>query len=525
MRSSPVLLGASPLLRSATVSLTLAVLGCGTTAGVCGCNPEACTQTHTCDSKPAVPECVADPASGTAEDGCGVFVSASLGDDASLGTREQPVRTLGVALSLAQSGSMRVYACAEVFPEAVTVPSGVEVWGGLDCARDWIYVGADRPTVLAPEPDLIPLQVKAGAGISTLADLRLEAADASMPGGSLIAMLVHPDAAVEMRRSELYAGDGAAGAPGQKGGDGPATGGTSGWTGGPACSADVVPGGPAVVTSCDDGDTVGGEGGDGNVSGGVSGLDGQPEPEPNPMGFGHGGAGETSGLQCIEGAGGLNGEDGAHAEGARGAGWITLDGWKGERGGHGGHGRPGQGGGGGGGSRGGTFYCGLGADIPKGGASGGSGGGGGCGGKGGTGGGSGGASIGLVSFSGDVSLFATSIVTGNGGDGGNGGFAQLGGAQGLAGLGGASAGGSHAGCDGGKGGAGGNGGYGGGGLGGPSIGVAHLVGQPAALHGSAVQVGTPGKGGPGGNQAVDGSAGEDGLRGDTVAFPLQSIAP
>ena len=140
-------------------------------------------------------------------------------------------------------------------------------------------------------------------------------------------------------------------------------------------------------------------------------------------------------------------------------------------------------------------------------------------GRGGTGGGAGGASIGLVSFSGDVSLFATSIVTGNGGDDGAGGFAQLGGAQGPAGLGGASAGGSHAGCNGGYGGAGGNGGYGGGGLGGPSIGVAHLVGQPAALHGSAVQIGTPGKGGPGGNQAVDGSAGEEGPRGDTVGFP------
>jgi hypothetical protein len=29
----------------------------------------------------------------------------------------------------------------------------------------------------------------------------------------------------------------------------------------------------------------------------------------------------------------------------------------------------------------------------------------------------------------------------------------------------------------------------------------------------------PGKGGPGGNQAVDGSAGEDGDRYDTLGFP------
>jgi len=50
------------------------------------------------DEVPEVPTCVADPASGRAEDDCGVFVSASLGDDASPGTREQPVRTLALAV-------------------------------------------------------------------------------------------------------------------------------------------------------------------------------------------------------------------------------------------------------------------------------------------------------------------------------------------------------------------------------------------------------------------------------------------
>ena len=94
----------------------------------------------------------------------------------------------------------------------------------------------------------------------------------------------------------------------------------------------------------------------------------------------------------------------------------------------------------------------LNPDTPKGGASGGSGGDGGCGGRGGQGGGFGGASIGLVSFSGDVSLDSTSIVTGNGGDGGAGGFAQLGSAPGIRGIGGSSVGGSHVGCVGGNGG-------------------------------------------------------------------------
>ena len=498
------------------------VFGCSTATSVCGCYPYNCTETFTCEEAGVIgPVCTADPASAPAEDDCGVFVSSSLGDDASPGTRKQPVRTFERAISLARKGPLRVYACAETFPEAVTVPSGVELWGGLDCARDWSYLGGDNLTVLAPEPDLVPLKVEKGeeGGISTLADLRLEAADASVPGGSSIAMLVLTDTAVELRRSELVAGDGAKGAPGARGGELPAKGGAPGSSGAAACSADSVPGAPPAITACGEVQTVGGKGGDGSAALGGSGNDGQPELVPNPEGWGLGGAGETAALQCHHGEDGENGTDGAHAEGARRAGRITFQGWEGERGGDGGNGRPGQGGGGGGGSRGGSFSCGLGPNTPKGGASGGSGGGGGCGGRGGKGGGFGGASIGLVSFSGDVSLEATSIVTGSGGDGGAGGLAQLGGAQGVPGIGGASVGASHPGCWGGLGGKGGSGGYGGGGLGGPSIGIAHLAGLFPAGHNLAIKTGMPGKGGPGGNQNLPEGAGEDGIRGDTLSFP------
>ena len=502
------------------MGVSVTVLGCGTAATLCGCAEHQCEVSFTCVEEAEL-ICVADPASERAEDRCGIFVSLSLGDDANPGTRDQPVGTFERAISLARLGPLRVYACAEVFPEAITVPSGVEVWGGLDCAHDWIYIGDSRRTVLAPAPDMIPLQVKATEleGISTLADLRLEAADASVPGGSSIAMLVLPGVAMELRRSELVAGDGADGESGEWGDEMPAKGGAPGNWGATACSADSVPGAPPVITVCGGVQTLGGKGGDGNAALGGSGNDGQPEPLPNPEGWGLGGSGETAGMQCDAGENGENGIDGLHGEGARGAGRITFQGWAGERGGDGSNGRPGQGGGGGGGSRGGTLFCGLSPNTPKGGASGGSGGGGGCGGKGGRGGGFGGASIGLVSFSGDVSLNATSILTGDGGDGGAGGLAQIGGAAGLPGVGGMSAGGSHPGCAGGWGGVGGNGGYGGGGFGGPSLGVAHLLGQPAALHDSAVKTGMPGKGGSGGNPAVPGSAGDDGLRVDTLAFP------
>jgi len=511
------------LVRCVSVGLSVVALGCGTAAGLCGCHPYTCSDTVTCGTgkETEEPTCNADPALDPAEDDCGVFASESLGDDANPGTRAQPVRTLTQAISLARTGPLRVYACAEVFAEAVAVPSGLEVWGGLDCANGWGYLGGDARTVLAPASDLIPLQVEAAelGGIATLADLRLEAADATLPGGSSIAMLVAPGAAVDLRRSELLAGNGAKGAPGARGGEDPAKAGTPGNGGAVACSAHSVQGAPPVITVCGDATSVGGRGGDGNVTEGSDGNDGQPEPVPNPMGFGLGGSGELSGLQCWSGLDGENGADGAHGEGAEGPGRITVDGWIGRRGEDGDNGITAQGGGGGGGSRGGSLYCGLGPNLPSGGASGGSGGGGGCGGRGGKGGGYGGASIGLVSFSGDVSLVATSIVTGNGGDGGAGGLAQLGGAPGARGLGGSSVGGSNAGCDGGNGGRGGDGGYGGGGLGGPSIGIAHLTGQLPGGHGAAITTGMPGKGGPGGNQAVDDGAGEDGGRYDTLGFP------
>ena len=74
------------------------------------------------DKAPVEPVCVADPASEQAEDDCGIFVSSSMGDDANPGTSELPVQTFQRAISLAQSGPLRVYACAEVFREAVRIP-------------------------------------------------------------------------------------------------------------------------------------------------------------------------------------------------------------------------------------------------------------------------------------------------------------------------------------------------------------------------------------------------------------------
>ena len=509
-------------------SVAFLLVGCGTAAGTCGCLEYRCDVTLNCGEAPPErpeqpdpePVCSSDPTEGPAEDRCGVFVSSSLGDDNNPGTAEEPVRTFERAISVARSGeTRRVYACAEAFSDAVMLPAGIEIWGGLDCSLGWAYVGDARKTVIAPAPDEVPLRVASDGGRSALFDLQLEAADATLPSGSSIAMVVLGGAVVDLRRSKLVAGNGAKGAPGEGGGVQPATGGATGSDGLAACSADMAPGGEAVSTMCGDVSTVGGRGGDGNFSLGGNGSDGQPEPIDNPAGFGLGGAGESS-TDCLAGQGGISGADGTHGEGARWPGRIAGDGvWQGKPGKNGDDGAPGQGGGGGGGSRGGLLYCGISPGTPKGGASGGSGGAGGCGGMGGKGGGFGGASIGLLSLSSDVTLTAVSINTGNGGDGGAGGLAQLGGVGGVPCIGGVGVNASHAGCWGGVGGAGGSGGYGGGGLGGPSIGIAYLVGQVVAGHDVAITTGDPGLGGLGGNQAVPGSAGEPGVSAASLDFP------
>ncbi|MCC6555125.1 MAG: hypothetical protein IT372_19325, partial [Polyangiaceae bacterium] len=329
--------------RSVGISLSVLGLGCGVSASVCGCYIDDCSDTLTCGSV-----CVADPSKEAAKDDCGVFVSSDLGDDANPGTKAKPVKTFERAIALARTGPMRLYACAESFTEPVMLPSGIEVWGGLDCAHDWSYVGDSRSTVIAPEPDTVPLHVKAGEGTSIISDLQLEAADATIPGGSSIAMVALVGSVVDLRRSKLIAGNGAKGAPGERGGEEPAKEGTLGNDGAAACTADSVPGAQPVTTVCGDLTTVGGKGGDGTATSGDKGNDGQPAPDPNPQGLGLGGVGETDAFSCLPGQMGSPGADGAHGLGAQWPGSISPEfGWLGKRGYDGGDGSRGQGGGGG----------------------------------------------------------------------------------------------------------------------------------------------------------------------------------
>jgi len=223
-------------------------------------------------------------------DSCGVFVSSSLGDDAAPGTKERPLRTVTAAiLAAAEQGTPRVYACAEDFKEQAVIPGGITLFGGLDCERDWAWIGETRRTTLRADAGDIPLRMVKLPPPLDLGPVRLEDVDAvaesadpanpAQRGLSSIAALA-VDVAVELRRCALVAGDGAPGAQQQPNQE-LAQAGEPGGEGGEACSASQVLGGNEQRNKCGtledlSDDSVGGIGGTGQESTGGAGSPGLP---------------------------------------------------------------------------------------------------------------------------------------------------------------------------------------------------------------------------------------------------------
>ncbi|WP_434047618.1 MULTISPECIES: hypothetical protein [Sorangium] len=530
--------------RVATSVVAVAIFMCGASM-LTGCPySDPCWEVEACEPDPVPPPgpCEGEPGTAPALDECGVFVSPLSGDDRSPGTKDAPVKTLQHAIGLAAHGrsrgeepTRRVYACGGAFKETITLPSGVELWGGRRCdGGDWSYEGSfggpDHPTTIAP-PRGIPLRVIAGeeeAATSTVFGMRVVAADASAPDGkSSIAVILSTGARAMLQDSEIVAGDGKDGEPGEDADTERAKDGVVGNNGANACTADAAVGALPVVTVCDDGiESTGGYGGDGGLDAGGDGAPGQPALAEDPMRDSRAGFGADQ-TRCEDGGDGADGADGGRADGALGPGFLSDDGWIGVRGEDGTKGGVGYGGGGGGGSksRGDMFACP--ARLPQSGAAGGSGGSGGCGGKGGKGGGYGGASIGIIALEGtDLTVANTDVRTGHGGHGGVGGTGQPGGAGRKGGHGGRGYTGADMwdACKGGDGGNGGRGGDAGGGLGGASVGVAYVVPNFAIRPGTTIVIGDAGTGGLAGNAGLEDEVGKGktGAQGQLVAFPAAS---
>ncbi|WP_437279992.1 hypothetical protein WME90_05370 [Sorangium sp. So ce375] len=521
----------------ATSVIAVAMCACGASALTACRYSDACWEALDCapDAEPPPDPCAGEPGTALALDECGVFVSASSGDDASPGTKGAPVRTLRHAIGLAAHGrrvgetpTRRVYACGEAFDEKIALPSGVDLWGGRRCGDggDWSYAwsfgGPDEPTSIAP-PTGIPVRVLGGDNAtSTIVGVHVVAADASSSDGkSSIAMILSPGAGAIVRDSAIVASNGKDGEPGEDADSERAKDGELGNDGVDACTADSATGALPVATACDDGiESTGGYGGDGGLESGDDGAPGQPEPAENPEGKGRAGLGAGS-ETCTAGKDGAKGTAAGRAAGATGPGQLTeREGWVGVRGQDGARGGVGQGGGGGGGSKGRGDMVACRAGRPQGGAAGGSGGSGGCGGDGGKGGGYGGASIGVVALQGSaLTLETTRVTTGNGGRGGVGGTGQPGGTGRQGGSGGKGVVDNRMwnACDGGAGGHGGRGGDAGGGLGGPSYGVASVAARVEFGPYATVEWGAGGEGGVAGNAAPDDDAGK-GADGDNMPW-------
>jgi len=437
--------------------------------------------------------CTPSVAPGAVKDDCGFFVKA--GSEGGDGSKAKPFGTLSEAIDPALKGTKRIYVCTAPLEEKseVKVPAGVRIYGGVDCEKDWAYVGASTKSMLSAPSGVIPMRLLAGDGVTEVHDMHVAAESAKKPGGSSIAVIAE-GAKAAFVGALIEARDAMPGTDGEAYGSG-ADSGKDGNPGSMACSSASVLGAEGPMNKCDDAESVGGPGGNGSAAQGGPGGSGQPGDDASM----NGGEGEWGGMMCTPGQSGSNGVDGEPGKSAKELGFINaVDGYIGMIGKDGKAGKSGQGGGGGGGAKGGKSGGNKCSDKDSaGGASGGSGASGGCGGKGGKGGGFGGSSIGIVSLGAELSFKSTVIKTGLGGPGGNGGPGQEGGKGGVGGLGGEVPDGAtslNAACSGGSGGDGGKGGEGGKGSAGHSIGIAFRLTAPST-EGVDIQLAAPTEGG------------------------------
>ncbi|WP_437297001.1 hypothetical protein [Sorangium sp. So ce426] len=504
------------------LALSLAAIACESAPGPIDAGGPPCALTSSCQDEPP-PEsvCLEHLAADRFEEGCGIFVNTFFygGDDANPGTKAKPVGSLRRAIELARIGRGRVFACNDAFEEAVVLPSGVDLYGGLNCQTFERFKENVKTGIIARErPFAIVLTVEpAGAGDTGAADGVSRIDHVLLLSETYIGMLVRSGTAVELTRSEIATSYGNGGRPGERWpGLNQAPDGPHGIYGGDACTAATVAGGPAVVNPCEGGiPSVGGKGGDGRVDGAGDGEDGEPAPAPDPGHAGQGGRGNREDVGCDSGFNGKNGKWGAIGASGEGIGRLTETGWEGDRAADGIRGMPGQGGGGGGGRRGGLAVCDV---ASKGGAGGGSGGAGGCGGRGGRGGGNGQPTIGIAVLHAKLTVRDSLLKTLDAGPGGDGGAPERGGEGGRGAPGGAVGDGTWS-CGGGEGGRGGDGGYGGPGRGGDSIGIAYLDEDQLTLEGVTYELGPPGKGGVSWDWSGEEVRGEDGTRVETLRFP------
>ncbi|MDP1828868.1 MAG: MopE-related protein [Archangium sp.] len=456
------------------------------------------------------PSGVDDPDDGSVDQDCdgidgsvvkGIFVATS-GSDLNPGTRAAPKLTVQAGINAASALQPHVYVSEGIYDEAISLRSGISVFGGYSRANNWARSAASVVTLRNGVVSGGRIVAVSGNGIvapTTVAYVTIRALDTVTTGASVYGLYCNNCTALTLRTTLVISGSAGPGAAGGGGSTG-ATGndGLNGTAG--TCNNNIAgaAGGAGGLSACG---THGGAGGRGGNYGSNAGVAGSPGIVGTPGGNA-GGGGDPGGT----GAAGTSGSAGtAGANGGGGSGGALVGGFFVANAGNGGaNGTDGNGGGGGGGGGGqGCFLC----DDGNGNGAGG-GGAGGCHGTPAAGGTPGGSSFGvfLLNSTGAV-MIANNVSSGNGGSGGAGGAGGPGGFGGNRGLGATNCTGEiGAGGNGGFGGAGGRGGHGGGGAGGVSYGV-YRSGSAVNLAGNALSAGSGGFGGPSsGNAGANGAA-------------------
>ncbi len=482
--------------------------------GVCGCE-YYCEQTSGDD--PIDEDFIDENCDGT--DGvveqC-VFVSLTLGTPSSAGTRTDPMDSIAHGIDKAQNqGVPGVCVSGEIYDEAVTMVSGISVYGGFDHEdADFAFRRKEEATTTVHHEGTVFLAEQIDQ-VTHIEGMTIAAETPTTPGASAYGVrLMGGFADLYVRYNVILVESGANGGEGTDGtphGSNQAPSGNNGTNG---CEGTNCGYGGAQP-SCVEYGGAGGDGGydEGNGVAGAAGTGGAPVGSGGSgcECFGNAGSGGTGGSITVHGSAGVPGDGGAQLG--------IIDGglYVGPNGGDGVIGVNGKGGSGGGGGGGGGDWGGV-CNADKGGG-GGSGGCGGLGGAPGLGGLGGGGSFGVFVAGGMIVVTHNQIGTMGGGDGGTGGD----GADGQDGGPGGSPGTGHddsaPGGQGGAGSNGGDGGPGGGGGGGPSACLAYgtLAVYTFELNYSCT-VGSPGDGGPGGtnNSGGHGAVGMDGVSGATL---------
>lgn len=417
---------------------------------------------------------------------CGIFVRAGATGD---GSQANPLGDIRSALA-AITDKPRVYVCgSDTFTGSLSMPSGVSIFGAVDCAT-WTFQAVNPAPKVVGDADVPAVSVTAGPDTSFIGYIDIEAVDAVSVGASSVAVF-GAGAGVGLFHSKVKAGHGGPGKPGDMP-NAPMQQAPGGGTGSPGCGSTSPGNSLGGSNTCGADNVSGGLGGPGtNQSNGGSGAPGGPAGTGGP-----GGNGQEGG-NCVDGGSGDSGAVGDPGVLATEFGSVDADGFTPAAAIQAAAGHIGKGGGGGGGGK----QCSGGMVA----ASGGGGGAGGCGGNGGFGGGAGGGSFAVLFWASSVSLTEVSLTAGIAGDGGAGADGQVGQQGGGPGTHGDDANNTATEpCNGGGGGSGGRGGPGAGGNGGTSALIAFSGGGFMRAGDSSHDVlGTAGVGGPGSsNQAT-----------------------